>query len=72
MISILVADTLPMQLEQIKDGLGNGLVGQRPFEMGDQAMFLLKDIVEGKEVDDPIYAGLDVCDNSNVVICLAN
>lgn len=71
-LSILVADTLPMQLEQTKDGLGNGLVGQRPFEMGYQAMFVLKDIIEGKTVDDPIYTGLDVCDNSNIDTCVAN
>lgn len=71
-LSILVADTLPMQLEQTKDGLGNGLVGQRPFEMGYKAMFVLKDIVEGASVDDPIYTGLDVCDNSNIDTCVAN
>lgn len=71
-LSILVADTLPMQLAQTKDGLGNGLVGQRPFEMGYKAMFVLKDIAEGKSVDDPIYTGLDVCNNDNVDTCVAN
>ena len=71
-LSILVADTLPMQLEQTKDGLGNGLVGQRPFEMGYKAMFVLKDIVEGKSVEDPIYTGLDVCSNDNIDTCVAN
>ena len=69
-LTIVVADTLPMQLEQTKDGLGNGLVGQRPFEMGYKAMYILKDIVEGKSVEDPIYTGLDVCDNSNVDTCV--
>ena len=69
-LTIVVADTLPMQLEQTRDGLGNGLVGQRPFEMGYKAMFILKDIVEGKSVDDPIYTGLDVCTNDNIDSCV--
>ncbi len=69
-MSIVVADTLPMQLAQTKDGLGNGLVGQRPFEMGYKAMFILKDIVEGKSVADPIFTGLDVCSNANIDSCV--
>ncbi len=69
-LTIVVADTLPMQLEQTKDGLGNGLVGQRPFEMGYKSMYILKDIVEGKSVEDPIYTGLDICNNENVDSCV--
>ena len=69
-LTIVVADTLPMQLEQTADGLGNGLVGQRPYEMGYKAMFVLKDIVEGKSVDDPIFTGLDICNNENVATCV--
>lgn len=69
-LTIVVADTLPMQIEQTKDGLGNGLVGQRPFEMGYKSMFILKEIAEGKEVEDPIFTGLDVCDNANIDTCV--
>ena len=69
-LSIVVADTLPMQMEQLKDGLSNGQVGQRPFEMGYKAMFILKDLVEGMKVDDPIYTGLDVCTMDNADTCL--
>lgn len=69
-LTIVVADTLPMQLEQTKDGLGNGLVGQRPYEMGYKSMFILKDIKEGKTPEDPIYTGLDVCNNDNVATCV--
>jgi ribose transport system substrate-binding protein len=69
-LSIIVADTLPMQMEQLKDGLSSGQVGQRPFEMGHQAMFILKDIIEGEEVEDPIYTGLDVCTEENADTCL--
>ena len=69
-LSVIIADTLPMQMAQLKDGLSNGQVGQRPFEMGYRAMFILKDLVEGKEVDDPIYTGLDVCTADNADTCL--
>jgi len=70
-LSVIVADTLPMQMEQLADGLSNGQVGQRPFEMGYRAMFIMKDLAEGGSVDDPIYTGLDVCTNANAGDCLA-
>ncbi|HSM40694.1 MAG TPA: sugar-binding protein [Afifellaceae bacterium] len=70
-MSIIVADTLPMQMEQLKDGLSVGQVGQRPFEMGYKAMYIMKDLAEGKSVEDPIYTGLDVCTKANVDSCLA-
>jgi ribose transport system substrate-binding protein len=70
-MSIIVADTLPMQMEQLKDGLSVGQVGQRPFEMGYKAMYIMKDLAEGKSVEDPIYTGLDVCTKANVDNCLA-
>ena len=70
-LSIIVADTLPMQMEQLADGLSKGQVGQRPFEMGYQAMFIMKDLAEGNSVEDPIYTGLDVCTSENADSCLA-
>lgn len=70
-LSIIVADTLPMQMEQLADGLSHGQVGQRPFEMGYKAMFVLKDLAEGKEVEDPMYTGLDVCTAENIDTCIA-
>lgn len=70
--TLVVADTLPMQMEQLKDGLSKGQVGQRPFEMGYRAMFIMKDLVEGKDVEDPIYTGLDVCTPENADTCIAN
>lgn len=69
-LTIVVADTLPMQIAQTRDGLGNGLVGQRPYEMGYKAMYILKDIVDGKTVADPIFTGLDVCDNQTIDTCV--
>ena len=70
-LAVIVADTLPMQMEQLADGLASGNVGQRPFEMGYRAMYLLKDLAEGKSVADPIYTGLDVCTQDNHKTCLA-
>lgn len=69
-LSIIVADTLPMQMEQLKDGLSKGQVGQRPFEMGYRSMYILKDLAEGKDVEDPIYTGLDVCTPDNADECV--
>lgn len=69
-LSIIVADTLPMQMDALKAGLSNGQVGQRPFEMGYKAMFILKDMTEGTMPEDPIFTGLDVCTADNADSCL--
>jgi len=66
----LFADTLPMQMGQLKDGLSHGQVGQRPFQMGQLAMQRLLELKEGKSVPDPIYTGLDVCTASNAATCI--
>jgi ribose transport system substrate-binding protein len=64
------ADTLDMQMQQLKDGLSVGQVGQRPFEMGRLAMQRLRDLKEGKTIQDPEYTGLDVCTKDNAENCL--
>lgn len=70
-IVVPVADTLPMQLEELKLGLATGNVGQRPFDMGYKVMYALKDIKEGKAPPkDPTYTGLDVCTPQNVNTCV--
>jgi len=70
-LALIVADTLPVQIELMKKGLSAGQVGQRPFEMGYKAMYFLKDIKEGKALPaDPTYTGLDVCTPKNVATCL--
>ncbi|MBX6322677.1 MAG: sugar-binding protein [Rhodospirillaceae bacterium] len=66
----LSADTLSMQMQQLKDGLSDGQVGQRPFEMGYRAMERLAELKEGKTVKDPEYTGLDVCTKENADTCL--
>jgi ribose transport system substrate-binding protein len=64
------ADTLDMQMQQLKDGLSDGQVGQRPFEMGRLAMQRLLDMKQGKTLQDPEYTGLDVCTADNADHCL--
>ena len=40
-LALVVADTLPVQIDQMKEGLSAGQVGQRPFEMGYKMMMAL-------------------------------
>jgi len=69
---VVMADTLGMQMQQLKDGLSDGQVGQRPFEMGRLAMVRLFEMVdEKKKPQDPEYTGLDVCTPENADSCLA-
>ena len=70
-LALVVADTLPIQLDQMKEGLSLGQVGQRPFEMGYKSMKALLDIKNGKAAPaDPSYTGLDVCTPENVATCI--
>lgn len=69
---VVVADTLPMQMEQLADGYSHGQVGQRPYEMGYKSMYVLKDMIEGETPEDPIYTGLDVCTQENAASCLGS
>jgi ribose transport system substrate-binding protein len=70
-LALVVADTLPVQLDLLKAGLSKGQVGQRPFEMGYRTMFFLKDIKDGKPApQDPTYTGLDVCTPQNAATCI--
>ncbi|WP_315758434.1 MULTISPECIES: sugar-binding protein [unclassified Bradyrhizobium] len=65
-LTLVVADTLKMQLELLRDGYSNALTGQRPFEMGEKAMDTLLAIKKGEKVPDVIYTGLDLVTKDNV------
>ena len=69
-LALVVADTLPVQIDFLKAGLSSGQVGQRPFEMGYKSMFFMMDLKEGKKVTDPTYTGLDSCTPANVATCI--
>lgn len=71
-LALVVADTLPVQLDQMKEGLSLGQVGQRPFEMGYMTMMAFKAMAEGGAAPaDPTYTGLDVCTPDTVDTCIA-
>jgi len=65
-LALVVADTLPVQLELLSEGYAHGLVGQRPYEMGEVAMDTLLAIVSGETVDEIIYTGVDRVTAANV------
>jgi ribose transport system substrate-binding protein len=70
-LALVVADTLPVQIDLLKAGLSRAQVGQRPAEMGYKTMFFLRDIKDGKaKPKDPTYTGLDVCTPQNVATCV--
>jgi ribose transport system substrate-binding protein len=69
---VIVADTLPMQMALLRDGLSHAQVGQRPREMGYRAMEILRDLGAGGNVEDPIYTGLDVCTAENATTCVGS
>ena len=64
--TLVVADTLKMQLELLRDGYANALVGQRPFEMGEKAMDTLLAIKKGEKVPEIVYTCLDLVTKDNV------
>ena len=64
--TLVVADTLKMQLELLRDGYSNALTGQRPFEMGEKSMDILLAIKKGEKVPEIVYTGLDLVTKENV------
>lgn len=71
-LALVVADTLPVQMDLLKAGLSLGQVGQRPFDMGYQTMnFLYQIKAESKNPSDPTYTGLDVCTPETADTCIA-
>ena len=71
-LALVVADTLPMQIEQMKEGYSAGQVGQRPFQMGYEVMNALQQMAEGGAAPtDPTYTGLDICTPETADTCIA-
>jgi ribose transport system substrate-binding protein len=71
-LALVVADTLPVQIDQMKEGFSLGQVGQRPFEMGYMTMQAFAAMKEGKPAPaDPSYTGLDVCTPETADTCIA-
>jgi ribose transport system substrate-binding protein len=68
---IIAGDTLPPQLDALKAGRSHAQIGQRPFEMGRRAPAVLIDLINGKQVADPLFTGLDECTGANLGKCPA-
>lgn len=68
---IIAGDTLPPQLDALKNGRSHAQIGQRPFEMGYRAPTVLIDLINKKKVADPLYTGLDECTPANLGKCPA-
>jgi ribose transport system substrate-binding protein len=70
-LALVVADTLPVQIDLMKEGLSAGQVGQRPFEMGNKVIHAIVDMAGGGAAPaDPTHTGLDVCTPKNVDTCI--
>jgi ribose transport system substrate-binding protein len=68
---IIAGDTLPPQLDALKNGRSHAQIGQRPFEMGYRAPSVMIDLIAGKKVADPLFTGLDECVATNLDKCPA-
>jgi ribose transport system substrate-binding protein len=64
------ADTIGEEVAIAKEGLVTALVGQRPFEMGYMAPTVMIDLIDGKEVADPVFTGLDECTKDTADTCI--
>jgi ribose transport system substrate-binding protein len=63
----IVFDTLPVELEYMKDGLVDGLVGQKYWGWGyDTVQMIYDKIVEGAEYEDWTDSGMDIVTPLNV------
>ena len=69
---IIAGDTLPPQTKAFRDGRSHAQVGQRPFEMGYRAPDVMIQLINGEAVDDPLYTGLDVCNQDDAGFCADN
>jgi ribose transport system substrate-binding protein len=68
---VIAGDTLPPQMDALKNGCSHAQIGQRPFEMGHRAPDVLIQLIGGEAVEDPLYTGLDECTQENADSCLA-
>jgi ribose transport system substrate-binding protein len=68
-IAVVIGDTTEGQLECLKDHLSHINVGQRPYDMGRQAIFTLYNIVKKNGYKKVIYTPLTYCTPENYDTC---
>lgn len=66
---IIAGDTLPPQIQAFKEGRSHAQIGQRPYQMGNEAPDVLIKLINGETVEDPIFTGLDTCNLEDAGIC---
>ncbi|WP_432452051.1 MULTISPECIES: substrate-binding domain-containing protein [unclassified Agarivorans] len=66
---LLFGDTLPKQKQLLAEGFAHGNVGQRPFDMGYQAIYALHSIGQGKTLAPIIYTALEICEQGQQPLC---
>jgi ribose transport system substrate-binding protein len=64
-LTLVMPDTLRVEVELLRDGYAQVLVGQRPHEMGEKAMDMLLALKKGEKVPVINYVGLDVVTKDN-------
>lgn len=66
---IIAGDTLPPQIQAFNEGRSHFQIGQRPYQMGNEAPDILIELIEGGTVEDPKFTGLDLCTLEDPGIC---
>jgi ribose transport system substrate-binding protein len=69
---IIAGDTLPPQTKAFREGRSHAQIGQRPFEMGLRAPDIMIQLINGETVEDPLFTGLDVCNQEDPGFCQDN
>jgi ribose transport system substrate-binding protein len=64
-LTLVMPDTLRVEVELLRDGYAQVLVGQRPYEMGEKAMDMLLALKKGEKIPVINYVGLDVVTKDN-------
>ncbi len=71
-LTIVSADTLPAELNELSKGQVAALIGQQPYAMGAKAMDILLALAQGKTEAPIQYVGLDVVTKDNVAQFMTN
>lgn len=66
---IIAGDTLPPQVQAFNEGRSHFQIGQRPYQMGNEAPDILIELIGGGTVEDPKFTGLDLCTLEEPGIC---
>ena len=66
---IIAGDTLPPQRQAFREGRSHFQIGQRPYQMGNEAPDILIKLINGETVSDPMHTGLDLCTQADAGIC---